>query len=174
MSKVEADISSGAVPRSSNGWRELWLKEDWWAVWLGLAIVIIGLALFAHGGSWRWVAVVPPRWTSFAQLGGHFADNWLRYLVQFVLWAAAFSVALGALGHKPREFLPAFVFLYILSVAVFACQHSPVPSLPSALSGSRLSCYSRFPFPGYFLAHSSLPRLLAFEGRKICKSSRGG
>jgi uncharacterized integral membrane protein (TIGR00698 family) len=88
-------------------------------VWLGLGIVVMGLALFAHGGSWRWVAVVPPRWTSFAQLGGHFADNWLRYLVQFILWAAAFSVALGALGHKPREFLPAFVFVYILSMAVF-------------------------------------------------------
>jgi uncharacterized membrane protein YadS len=120
MSKVEADIGRAAIPRSSsNGWRELWLKEDWWAVWLGLAIVIIGLALFAHGGSWRWVAVVPPRWTSFAQLGAHFADTWLRYLAQFVFWAAAFSVALGALGHRPREFLLSFVFLYVLSVAVF-------------------------------------------------------
>ena len=119
MSKVEADFGR-AIPRSSStGWRELWLKEDWWAVWLGLGIVVIGLALFAHGGSWRWVAVVPPRWTSFAQLGGHFADNWLRYLVQFILWAAAFSVALGALGHKPREFLSAFVFVYVLSMAVF-------------------------------------------------------
>jgi uncharacterized membrane protein YadS len=88
-------------------------------VWLGLGIVVMGLALFAHGGSWRWVAVVPPRWTSFAQLGGHFADNWLRYLVQFILWAAAFSVALGALGHKPREFLSAFAFVYVLSMAVF-------------------------------------------------------
>ena len=57
MSKVEADFGQDAIPRSSNGWRELWLKEDWWAVWLGLGIVVIGLALFAHGGSWRWVAV---------------------------------------------------------------------------------------------------------------------
>ncbi|HEY3918275.1 MAG TPA: putative sulfate exporter family transporter [Stellaceae bacterium] len=122
MSKVETNFGGGAMPRTggtSTGWRELWLKEDWWAVWLGLGIVVIGLALFAHGGSWRWVAVTPPRWTSVAQLGAHFADAWPRYVVQFLLWAAAFSVALGALGHKPREFLPAFVFVYLLSVLVF-------------------------------------------------------
>ena len=22
------------------GWRELWLKEDWWAVWIGLGFVL--------------------------------------------------------------------------------------------------------------------------------------
>ncbi|HXR87152.1 MAG TPA: putative sulfate exporter family transporter [Stellaceae bacterium] len=120
MSKVEADFGRSAIPRSSStGWRELWLKEDWWAVWLGLGIVVIGLALFAHGGSWRWVAVLPPRWTSFNQLGAHFADAWPRYLVQFLLWSAAFSVALGALGHKVKEFLPSFVFVYILALGVF-------------------------------------------------------
>ncbi len=121
MSKVEADFDRNVAPQqsSSTGWRELWLKEDWWAIWIGLGIVVVGLVLFTHGGSWRWVAVVPPRWTSFAQLGAHFADAWLRYVAQFALWAAAFSVALGALGHKPREFLPAFAFLYVLSVIVF-------------------------------------------------------
>ena len=30
MSKAEADFGRSAIPRSSNGWRELWLKEDWW------------------------------------------------------------------------------------------------------------------------------------------------
>jgi uncharacterized integral membrane protein (TIGR00698 family) len=44
---------------------------------------------------------------------------WPRYLVQFLLWAAAFSVALGALGHKVRDFLPAFVFVYVMAVGVF-------------------------------------------------------
>jgi uncharacterized integral membrane protein (TIGR00698 family) len=119
MSKVETDFRD--VPaRQTSGWRELWLKEDWWAIWLGLGIVVIGLYLFAHGGSWRWVAVTPAKWTSFAQLGAHFADNWLRYLVQFALWVAAFTVALTTLGHKPREFVPAFVFIYVLAVVIFA------------------------------------------------------
>ena len=34
------------------GWHELWLKEDWWAGWLGLGLVVIAFALFA-GGSIR-------------------------------------------------------------------------------------------------------------------------
>ncbi len=121
MSNAETDFTS--VQRrtpSSTGWRELWLKEDWWAIWLGLGIVLVGLVLFAKGTSWRWVAVVPPRWTEFSQLASHFAGNWPRYLVQFLLWTAGFSVALTALGHKPREFLPAFTLLYLFSVIVFA------------------------------------------------------
>ena len=112
MSRIEADTFSPLrrITKSSSGWRELWLKEDWWAIWLGLGIVI--------------VAYRPLRQRHRAALGRGDAGEmdrasrssarispttWPRYVVQFLLWLAAFSVALGALGHKPREFLPAFV-----------------------------------------------------------------
>ena len=52
-------------------------------------------------------------------LSQHFAGNWQSYVVQFVLWAAAFSVALSTMGRKVREFLPAFALLYAMSLAVF-------------------------------------------------------
>jgi uncharacterized membrane protein YadS len=100
-------------------WRELWLKEDWWAIWLGLGIVVVALALFARGTSISWIAVTPPKWSAWAQLGAHFAASWPRYLVQFIAWLAAFSLALSALGHRARDFIPAFVILYALSLAVF-------------------------------------------------------
>jgi uncharacterized integral membrane protein (TIGR00698 family) len=63
--------------------------------------------------------VTPPKWSSFAQLGAHFAASWPRYIVQFIAWLAAFSLALSALGHRARDFVPAFVILYALSLAVF-------------------------------------------------------
>ena len=27
-------------------WSELWSKEDWWAVWLGFAILLLGMILY--------------------------------------------------------------------------------------------------------------------------------
>jgi uncharacterized integral membrane protein (TIGR00698 family) len=102
------------------GWRELWLKEDWWAIWLGLGIVLAAYLLFTHGGSLKWIAVMPAKWTTFDQLRQHFTDNAERYAAQLVLWIVIFSFALIALGHKAKDFIPAFILLYFLSVITFA------------------------------------------------------
>jgi uncharacterized integral membrane protein (TIGR00698 family) len=104
----------------TSGWRELWLKEDWWAVWLGIAIVIAALALFLNGSSLKWIAVTPAKWATPAALGAHFAENYLRYAVQFAAWLAVFTAALTAMGQKPSEFIPAFVFVYLVSVLILS------------------------------------------------------
>ncbi len=104
----------------ASGWRELWLKEDWWAVWLGIAIVIAALALFLNGSSLKWIAVTPAKWATLAALGAHFAENYLRYAVQFAAWLAVFTAALTAMGQKPSEFIPAFVFVYLVSVLILS------------------------------------------------------
>jgi hypothetical protein len=103
MSRIEMDVRDDVTGPKSSGWRELWLKEDWWAIWLGLGTVIIGYLLFANGSSLRWIAVTPAKWSGFSQLAAHIVANIGRYVVQFLLWLAVFSVALTALGYKARE-----------------------------------------------------------------------
>ena len=120
MSASQLELSVERASPSTPGWRELWLKEDWWAIWLGLGIVVVGYILFANGASLKWIAVTPEKWSSLDQLGAHFAANGLRYLAQFVLWLAIFGGALTILGHKAQEFIPSFVFLYLFSVLIFA------------------------------------------------------
>jgi uncharacterized integral membrane protein (TIGR00698 family) len=120
MSANQLELGAARAPSSTMGWRELWLKEDWWAIWLGLGIVLVGYILFANGASLKWIAVTPEKWSSLDQLGAHFAANASRYLAQFVAWAAVFTIALTALGHRARDFIPSFVFLYLFSVLIFA------------------------------------------------------
>ncbi|MFN3517984.1 YeiH family protein [Sphingomonas sp. Ag1] len=95
------------------------MKEDWWATWIGLSIVLAACALFWSGSSLRWLAVVPPRWTDFRQVVYDIATNWPRYIGLYVLWLAAFSLALAVMGQRVRAFLPAFTLLYLAAYAIF-------------------------------------------------------
>ena len=106
--------------------------EDWWAVGIGLGIVIAALVLARLGLSLRWLAVLTPRWTSFGQITSDLAANYPRYLTQFMFWLAVFGGALSALGYRLRDFLGAFVPLYVAAYAIFV-----------AGSGTRQSGISR-------------------------------
>ena len=144
---MSVEVESARAPvLNTRGWRELWAKEDWWAIWIGLGIVLVGCALFWSGANLRWLAVLPPRWTRFAQVTGDLVVNWPRYATQFVFWLAAFSAALTALGYKAREFVPAFVFLYLAALAVFivgqwdgAIYYNLEPPLIALLAGLVIS-----------------------------------
>jgi uncharacterized membrane protein YadS len=114
---VSTDPKTNSVVPS--GWRELWRKEDWWAIWIGLAIVIAGCVLFAAGGNLRWLAILPPRWTEFSQVTADLATNWPRYVAQLAFWLAVFSVALSFLRYRIREFVPAFTLLYVAAYLIF-------------------------------------------------------
>ena len=119
MSSADLD-STIAVQPSPSGWSELWRKEDWWAIWIGLGIVLIAYVLFANGDSLKWIAVTPAKWSSFDQLAAHFSANILRYAVQLGLWVLIFTAATTILGHKPAQFIPAFLLLYLISLVIFS------------------------------------------------------
>ena len=116
---ANVDVQQSRVLQPPLRWRELWLKEDWWAIWLGLGIVVVAYGFFASGASIRWIAVTPAKWATWSQLGAHFAANYQRYIAQFLVWLGIFTLALTVLGHKARDFIPSFVVLYLLSVAIF-------------------------------------------------------
>jgi uncharacterized integral membrane protein (TIGR00698 family) len=101
------------------GWKELYLKEDWWAIWLGLGIVVAAFLFFAGGSTIKWIAIAPGKWSNFSQLWSHFSSHILQYLAQFVLWGVIFSISLKALRFKLSEFLPSFIFIYVFSIIIF-------------------------------------------------------
>jgi uncharacterized membrane protein YadS len=103
----------------SMGWQEIWLKEDWWAIWLGLGIVVVAYLFFANGASLKWIAITPAKWSTFDQLRGDFASHITQYLAQFIMWLVVLSISMRIMGHKASEFIPSFAFIYLISIAIF-------------------------------------------------------
>jgi len=105
------------------GWKELYKKEDWWAIWFGLGLMALAVILFNSGSHFLSALAVNPgglKWSSLDQLAAHFANNAGMYLLQFVFWMAIFGVSCRIMGIKLSEFVPAFIFLYVLSIATFS------------------------------------------------------
>ncbi len=115
-SSKEVQEPSAAKPM---GWKELYLKEDWWAIWLGLGIVVVAYLFFANGSSIKWIAVAPAKWSTFSELTNHFTSHIGQYLAQFLMWSVIFSISLIALGFRFGEFFPSFIFIYACSIVIF-------------------------------------------------------
>jgi len=112
--------SGDAATLNPGGWKELYLKEDWWAIWLGLGIILVACVFFEAGASIKWLAVTPSKWTALSDLIGHFCSEYPRYLAQFAVWLAVFGISVRIMGHRLAEFIPAFVFVYLFSIIIIS------------------------------------------------------
>ncbi len=113
---VSADAAQRAERRT--GWRETYLKEDWWAIWLGVGIVLLAWLFFVNGSTIKWIAVTPKKWATFDQLAADTSAHAIQYVVQFLAWLAIFCVSMRAMGHKLAQFIPSFVFVYVGSILI--------------------------------------------------------
>src|SRR5262245_14179872 len=113
-----AKVHTGSA--EAPGWSELWQKEDWWAIWLGLGLVIAAIIAYLAGGTIKPIAVKPATWDSFSALRDHFAAQYYWYLLQLLFWAGSVGIGTWAIGWKLNEFLPSLLFLYVVSLVIFA------------------------------------------------------
>jgi uncharacterized membrane protein YadS len=117
-----AEIVESAGPRvvaRQSPWGELFRKEDWWSIWIGLGLIAAALALFVSGSSIKWIAAAPQKWSHIADVGRQLKQHGAQYAALFALWAAAFGIGAAALGIKISKFLPAFLVVYLAAGSIF-------------------------------------------------------
>ena len=118
MTDIAQQSRSRLAVRPSS-WNELFRKEDWWAIWIGLGLVAAAILLFVNGGSIKWIAVAPQKWTHLTAAAGQVQTHGAQYAALFVLWAASLGLGAAALGIKLSRFLPAFLTLYVAACAIY-------------------------------------------------------
>jgi len=118
MAEIAHTAHSQALSRRSP-WGELFRKEDWWAIWIGLGLIGVAVALFAGGSSIKWIAVAPQKWSHLSDVTQQLKQHGLQYAALFLLWAVAFGIGAAALGIKISRFLPAFLLVYLAAGGLY-------------------------------------------------------
>ncbi len=118
MAEIAQHANAPILGRQSF-FRELFQKEDWWAVWIGLALIAIAAALFVGGSSIKWIAVAPQKWSHLADVGAQLHDHALQYVALFVLWSVALGAGAAGLGIPLSRFLPAFLGVFVVTIPIY-------------------------------------------------------
>jgi uncharacterized membrane protein YadS len=93
--------------------------EDYWAIWLGFAVIIMAMGAYFAGGSIKEFAVTPGKWASLADLGADLSKHGLAYLVLFAGFGVVFSVSMRVMGRSVAQFVPGYMILFLGSLGIF-------------------------------------------------------
>jgi uncharacterized integral membrane protein (TIGR00698 family) len=138
--------------KAKSGWSALYLKEDWWAIWLALTIIVLALIFYAGGSTVKAIAVEPPKWGAPGDLWAHLADKWYWYIAQFAMWLLIFTASVRIMGLKVGEYVRGFIVLYALSALViffanwkYASNYNLEAPLVALILGLLLGNFLRLP-----------------------------
>ncbi|MGC7871378.1 YeiH family protein [Desulfosporosinus sp. SYSU MS00001] len=107
--------------RPSGGLGDLFKKEDYWAVWLGLGIVVVALLLWTSGNTFiKSISVnFPGNWTDFSKIAAFLSANLMNLFLLWLVFTVIFTVAIKTLGHKVGEFIFGFTIIFIASIVIY-------------------------------------------------------
>jgi uncharacterized membrane protein YadS len=94
-------------------------NEDWLSSFLGLGLILVAALAFAAGGSIKWLAVAPQKWSHVTDIVQQLRLNGVRYAALFAVWALLLGAAAAALGLGAVRFWRAFVPIFLVTVAVY-------------------------------------------------------
>lgn len=103
----------------SGGWSDLWKQEDYWAMWLGIAMVLAAIILWNAGNTFmNWIVLKVPSYSDYRMALKYLSRHLSALLALYLFFLILFSIAVKALAREVKPFFAGFTVLFILSVLV--------------------------------------------------------
>lgn len=112
------------VIRNRTTFSDLWKKEDWLAVWIGVILIVVAaIAVISKAfdftalnfSKWHLWEDVPEKTSLLGQMTGAF---WGKLLRTFLVLAILFGIGIKLQGEKISKFIPALIGLFVLAIIV--------------------------------------------------------
>jgi len=113
-----------ASKKSGIDWSQLWKKEDWWALWLGLLIFLIGLGPFGKVDLIGWTFTAVGAWLDPAKAVATAspAYSFLGYgsvFLTYVFLLVLLTIGAAAMKYNVKRFVAGFSVIFWLTAFVW-------------------------------------------------------
>ncbi len=90
-------------------WSSLWKKEDWWAVWIGFIILLLGIA--------RWLPALPKiaTWEDLSKAFPAGLGTILPVVLLFILLLVLTLIGIIVMGKNIRYYFPGFLVVFCIA-----------------------------------------------------------
>ena len=140
------------TPESPSPTKSWFRTEDFWAILLGLGLVIAAAILLFAGSSLKWLAVMPAKWTDAGVAVSQLFAALPRYLALFAVLAVALGLGARAIGLSLQRFLLSFAVIFAVTTVIIllgawseAGRYTLEPPLVALAIGLLLSNFVRLP-----------------------------
>ena len=93
--------------------------EDFWAIFIGIGLIVLAVAFLVTGSSLKWLAVAPQKWSNLSAVGQQLREHAVQYLALFTLWSVLLGTGATALGYRFSRFLTAFAVIFVASTGLY-------------------------------------------------------
>ncbi len=112
-------VSAKKPTAPSGGWSDLWKQEDYWAMWLGLTIVVLAIAFWSLGNNFlNRIVLKVPNYSDYRTAVAYISSHKSALFTLYLFFLGLFSIAVKALTGEVKRFIVGFSFLFLLSVLV--------------------------------------------------------